>query len=642
MRRLVPFISAAAIVGIVSAVAYAFTGAAQFDPDAACIGNAKLLSQAVLQYEQNNGQHLPPTDSVASFHAALLPYVSNPSVFVCPATHLDYAPNPAVSGVLVWNVANSHTTAVFQDAAPHIGGKTIVAYVDGSVSDGSPSNEDVNQVCVDRAFQVGLGLQQYIQDNDEIYPPMHTPAEFEAAVIPYVKDNQDFVCPTTHKPFVPNASLSGVSLASIADPASTVAFSDPDAHDDGIKTVGYADGHVLHGNYHPSKTPPNGSMSVCNSYERQLALGVIQYAQDNDEYYPTYKTYAQFTAQVLPYVKNKSLFQCPDTGLNYELNPALNGVTLASLESPATTWYLRDAAPNQDGTVNVMMADGHIRTELAPRVIGLSVLPNNETRLLWQTPDGGAKLYTLDAAGSFEKSANVKPDTMPIIGLVTDTKLRTILLRGIGNTDTLQFLDANGNTIKSQVNGPYDGWDPIGLGIGPNWQGHLLWKRTDGQASVWTLRTDGPYMTDRRQGPVSGLKALSLASAPDNSQRLLWSADNGIPQVWTLDGGGNVLSTRTISPMPGWTPKSITVGSDNVARVLWTSAKHSMRIWKVPSTGVVDRSVFIQEGADWQPVGFGVGADGNYRALFAGAAGALVDVVNPNGTVISSNVLARP
>jgi len=643
MRRLVPFISTAAIVGIVSAVAYAFTGATQFDPNAACLGNAKLLVKAIQQYEQDNDEHLPPTNTAAAFHAALLPYVSSSSVFVCPETHADYQPNQAISGESIAAVSDIHSTVIFQDAVPHADGKSTVAYVDGSVLYGGKELGDLNQLCVDRAAKLAIATQQYIQDNDEIFPPMTTPAAFEAAVYPYVKSHVAFVCPETNKPFVPNASLNNLSLAAVSDPVNTTLFSDPDPHADGIKTVAYVDGHVVHGNYIPGGKPDSRALTnQCASNLHQLGLGFAQYLQDNDESFPVFKTYKQVEPLLNPYIRFSSPFKCPSNGLDYTVNTALSGKSLSAIQDPSSTWLVRDSAMNQDGSILTVFLDGSVRGQFNKIPIAVSVLPTNETRLLWYGGDGETRLWTLDAAGAFEKSVTVKQDLTPIAGMTTDTKLRTLILRSSGNTDTLQFFDSKGTLIKSQVNGPYDGWDPIGIGIGPNWQGHLLWKKYDGTASVWTLRTDGPYMADVKQGPISGLNAISLASAPDNSQRLLWMADNGIPQVEVLDGGGNLLSSRTISPMPGWTLKSIAVGSDNVARVMWTSAKHSMRIWKVPAAGVVDRTVYIQAGGDWQPVGFGVGVDGNYRALFAGAAGALVDVVSPNGTVISSNVLPRP
>jgi prepilin-type N-terminal cleavage/methylation domain-containing protein/prepilin-type processing-associated H-X9-DG protein len=66
----------------------------------------------------------------------------------------------------------------------------------------------------------------------------------------------------------------------------------------------------------------------CASNEKQLALGLLQYVQDNDERYPTgdpwygYYTGRGWAADIYPYVKSLGVYKCPDdpttdtTGLN--------------------------------------------------------------------------------------------------------------------------------------------------------------------------------------------------------------------------------------------------------------------------------------------------------------------------------------
>ena len=502
---------------------------------------------------------------------------------------------------------------------------------------------DVNQICVDRAARVALGVMQYVQDWDDQFPPMQTPAKFEAAVNVYVGNRADFVCPATNKPFVPNPNLSYVQHSHIANPAATVLFSDPDSHQDGIKTVAYADGHVVHGNYHPTPNPPpTAAGGPCAQDERQIGLAVGQYVQDYDENYPVFGDYGQFKAAVLPYVKNADLFKCPSTGLDYVVNTQLSGVGLGNIPDPSSTWLLRDAAVNRDGTFNTLMVDGHIHTTYYMLPIALSVLPGNGSRLLWYAADGRTRIWALDATGAYLRSATVAASTTPIIGMATDIYSRTILMRGARNTDTLQVVMPSGAITKTLSNGPYDGWDPTAFGIASNGQGHMLWNRFDGQASVWTLKTDRTYMTDVRYGPVPGAVAKSLVVAPDDTQRLTLLLNNGALQICNLDAGGNFLNSRTVGPMAGWTPVSLAVGPDNVTRLLWANANHGIRIWTVPVTGAGNRSIYLQTGGDWQPVSFGVGRDGSYRVLFAGAAGARVDVISATGAVLSSNVLPRP
>lgn len=63
--------------------------------------------------------------------------------------------------------------------------------------------------------QIGLALGQYVQDNDEMLPPMETPEQFKAALYPYVKSNPVFVQTGKDVPYSVNSTLSHKSLADV-------------------------------------------------------------------------------------------------------------------------------------------------------------------------------------------------------------------------------------------------------------------------------------------------------------------------------------------------------------------------------------------------------------------------------------------
>ena len=69
------------------------------------------------------------------------------------------------------------------------------------------------------------------------------------------------------------------------------------------------------------KVRENARRSSCQSNEKQLALGVIQYVQDSDEAYPTqpegtvannYGYQMSWISNVQPYIKSYDVFKCPD------------------------------------------------------------------------------------------------------------------------------------------------------------------------------------------------------------------------------------------------------------------------------------------------------------------------------------------
>ena len=108
--------------------------------------------------------------------------------------------------------------------------------------------------------QVALGVIQYMQDYDEILPPMRaarTAAEFsvgassnpanvpvQVVLQPYLKSTQIFLHPKTGRPYLPNYKISRINDASIESPAETFLFFEDAPDAEGMRNVAFADGHV--------------------------------------------------------------------------------------------------------------------------------------------------------------------------------------------------------------------------------------------------------------------------------------------------------------------------------------------------------------------------------------------------------------
>jgi prepilin-type processing-associated H-X9-DG protein len=120
------------------------------------------------------------------------------------------------------------------------------------------SREKARQAsCLSNEKQLCLGLLQYVQDYDEVYPPA---TQWTDGIQPYVKNNQILVCPS--KPelscgYAFNSNLGGSHTAELTQPASTVMLFESDwgmnaaggpellaapRHQGGLD-FGYADGH---------------------------------------------------------------------------------------------------------------------------------------------------------------------------------------------------------------------------------------------------------------------------------------------------------------------------------------------------------------------------------------------------------------
>lgn len=95
--------------------------------------------------------------------------------------------------------------------------------------------------------QLGLAVMMYLQDYDEVFPPLKTPETFRPLLMPYIKNNAVFFIPNTEPKvgYVANASLSYHTQADIAKPAETVMFYEPMMNpEEKGRNVAFADGHA--------------------------------------------------------------------------------------------------------------------------------------------------------------------------------------------------------------------------------------------------------------------------------------------------------------------------------------------------------------------------------------------------------------
>ncbi len=338
-----------AVLGALLSVA-----AASFRPgNVACDSNAALLQQAVLEYTQDNDELFPTATSLSGYQAAVEPYTRSASTFICPATQQPYQPNFALSGHSIAAQYPS-TTELFRDSVPHGDGQSTVAFLDGRLERGGVDQADPEQTSVNDAKQLALAVDQYTQDNDEILPSMHTPAELQTALMPYTHTARVFRSPVTGLPFTPNPAVSGQPLSAFSDYGTTELLRDPRRHRNGEFVIAYLDGHVEGGDVAPANQD-----SACLSDESQLGLALIQYTQDYDGTLPPMHTPAELQSALMPYTRDSRTFRCPSTQQPYAPNGALSGHNVNDYASPSTTEVLRDAVPHSDGKVTTLYLDGH-------------------------------------------------------------------------------------------------------------------------------------------------------------------------------------------------------------------------------------------------------------------------------------------
>jgi len=91
---------------------------------------------------------------------------------------------------------------------------------------------------------LALAVQMFAVDHDDTLPPLDGVDAAKTALNEYVRNESIFSDPGTGEPYLPNAALSGKSMAKIADPARAVVFYEAEPGEDGKRGAAFADGHA--------------------------------------------------------------------------------------------------------------------------------------------------------------------------------------------------------------------------------------------------------------------------------------------------------------------------------------------------------------------------------------------------------------
>ena len=102
--------------------------------------------------------------------------------------------------------------------------------------------------CQSNLKQYAVGLQMYMQDYDDTFPPMKFAPQVQNRVGPYVKSRLLLNCPKDYSAYLPNPALNYLPLAEVTESAKTVMLRDAKPHkDEGgnlFWNVANVDGHV--------------------------------------------------------------------------------------------------------------------------------------------------------------------------------------------------------------------------------------------------------------------------------------------------------------------------------------------------------------------------------------------------------------
>jgi prepilin-type N-terminal cleavage/methylation domain-containing protein/prepilin-type processing-associated H-X9-DG protein len=106
----------------------------------------------------------------------------------------------------------------------------------------------------------------------------------------------------------------------------------------------------------------NARRASCQSNEKQIALGVLQYVQDYDEITPPSDQVGPESSRgVQSYLKSSQIFVCPSTSGDNAYSYYGGGVNIASIDPVATSLMLSESAKPHFDYGNNAFWDGHVK-----------------------------------------------------------------------------------------------------------------------------------------------------------------------------------------------------------------------------------------------------------------------------------------
>jgi hypothetical protein len=206
--------------------------------------------------------------------------------------------------------------------------------------------------------------------------------------------------------------------------------------------------------------------------------------------------------------------------------------------------------------------------------------------------------------------------------------LARVLWRHTNGAASLWTVDGGGAIVASTIYGPFAGWEPQRLVVGPFGTSLMLWKHTAGAISIWHVDTGGNIVSSHLWGPFAGWSVARMAARTDgfDDLALTWTRTDGAVSIWRLVGDGSFVKSSAIyGPYAGWTPSAIAVDTEITRHLLWTSAAGAAGWWSMPSPYTYDGVITTVHGpyAGWSPHGLAAGSpDDSSRLLWRHTSGA--------------------
>lgn len=217
-------------------------------PTQLCFTRQIGISAAISMYAQDYDETYPFHQDDDALRSALVPYTNNRNLFDCPDSFLPYILGTEFRGRTIPSILDRSSFVVVDDPVSHRSTDIQwTSYLDGYREQNGPNGIVFPNAPFESARRLRAivrGLTAYIQDNQGNLPLYSNYAEFETALMPYVRASRAFLPPRGGMPFQVNLSLSGTKLSDYPNPFNVIVIRDLNNYGDSQITVGRLNGQA--------------------------------------------------------------------------------------------------------------------------------------------------------------------------------------------------------------------------------------------------------------------------------------------------------------------------------------------------------------------------------------------------------------
>ncbi len=195
-------------------------------------------------------------------------------------------------------------------------------------------------------------------------------------------------------------------------------------------------------------------------------------------------------------------------------------------------------------------------------------------------PANPASTFSNQAASHMDRDGNPRPNPPSIGAYDFNPGHAHLLWNKTDGTASLWTVNPDG-TYTSVAYGPFSGWTARATAAAPDGTNWLLWTNTNGTASLWhvTALTATGY-TSTQYGPYAGYSAVSLSVGSDGSPHLLWDKTDGTALLWTVNTANGSFTYTSYGPYAGWTANKVASGA-TVTDLMWTNVNGTAAGWRI-------------------------------------------------------------